>query len=110
MTDTPLRNLPAWTALGAHAKKIEATNLKQLFADDAKRGERFAVEDLGIYLDYSKNRIPHEALELLVQLAEQSGLKAKIDAMFSGQKINISENRAVLHVALRAPKGATIED
>src|ERR1700742_4096745 len=108
MSDTPLRNLPAWTALGAHAKKIEATHLKQLFADDAKRGERFAVEDLGIYLDYSKNRITDETLSLLVQLAEQSGLRAKIDAMFSGQKINISENRAVLHVALRAPRGATI--
>jgi glucose-6-phosphate isomerase len=108
MTDTPLRNLPAWTALGAHAKKIAATNLKQLFAEDARRGERFAVEDVGIYLDYSKNRITDETLKLLVQLAEQSGLRAKIDAMFSGQKINISENRAVLHVALRAPKGATI--
>src|SRR6185312_6849624 len=108
MTDTPLRNLPAWTALSAHAKKIETTNLKQLFAEDAKRGERFAIQDLGIYLDYSKNRITDETLSLLVQLAEQSGLRAKIDAMFSGQKINISENRAVLHVALRAPKGATI--
>src|SRR5579859_4866294 len=109
MSDTPLRNLPAWKALGAHHKAIENIHLSALFADDAKRGERFAVEDVGIYLDYSKNRITDETLKLLVELAEQSGLKAKIDAMFSGQKINISENRAVLHVALRAPKGATIE-
>src|ERR1700742_2782221 len=108
MSDTPLRNLPAWKALGAHHKAIENTTLAQLFADDAKRGERLAVQDVGIYLDYSKNRITDETLKLLVQLAEQSGLRAKIDAMFSGQKINISENRAVLHVALRAPKGATI--
>jgi glucose-6-phosphate isomerase len=108
MTDTPLRNLPAWAALGAHHKKIESTHLSQLFAEDAKRGERFAVEDVGIYLDYSKNRITDETLKLLIQLAEQSGLKAKIDAMFAGEKINITENRAVLHVALRAPKGASI--
>jgi glucose-6-phosphate isomerase len=108
MTDTPLRNLPAWTALGAHHKEIEGTHLSQLFAEDAKRGERLAVQDVGIYLDYSKNRITDETLKLLVELAEQSGLRAKIDAMFSGEKINISENRAVLHVALRAPKGATI--
>src|SRR6202012_5407136 len=108
MSDTPLRNLPAWKALGAHHKAIENTTLSQLFADDAKRGERLAVEDVGIYLDYSKNRITDEKLKLLVQLAEESGLRAKIDAIFAGQKINISENRAVLHVALRAPKGATI--
>ncbi len=108
MSDTPLRNLPAWKALGAHHKAIENTHLSQLFAGDAKRGERFAVEDVGIYLDYSKNRITDETLKLLVQLAEESGLRAKIDAMFAGQKINISENRAVLHVALRAPKDATI--
>jgi len=108
MSDTPLRNLPAWKALGAHHQAIEKTHLSQLFADDARRGERFAVEDVGIYLDYSKNRITDETLKLLVQLAEESGLRTKIDAMFAGQKINISENRAVLHVALRAPKGATI--
>jgi glucose-6-phosphate isomerase len=108
MSDTPLRDLPAWKALGAHKNSIENTTLAKLFADDPKRGERLAVQDLGIYLDYSKNRVTDETLKLLVQLAEQSGLKAKIDAMFSGQKINISENRAVLHVALRAPKGATI--
>jgi glucose-6-phosphate isomerase len=108
MSDTPLRNLPAWIALGAHHKAIENTHLSQLFADDAGRGERFAVEDVGIYLDYSKNRITDETLKLLVQLAEESGLRAKIDAMFAGEKINISEGRAVLHVALRAPKSAKI--
>src|SRR5471030_1957164 len=108
MSDTPLRNLPAWKALGAHHKAIENTDLSTLFADDAKRGERFAVEDVGIYLDYSKNRITDETLKLLIQVAEQSGLRAKIDAMFAGEKINISENRAVLHVALRAPKDAKI--
>jgi glucose-6-phosphate isomerase len=108
MSDTPLRNIPAWKALGAHHKAIENTHLSALFADDAKRGERFAVEDVGIYLDYSKNRITDETLKLLLQLAEQSGLRAKIDAMFAGEKINISENRAVLHVALRAPKDAKI--
>jgi len=108
MSDTPLRNLPAWKALGAHHKAIENTHLSQLFADDAKRGERFAVEDVGIYLDYSKNRITDETLKLLLELAEQSGLRAKIDAMFAGEKINISEGRAVLHVALRAPKSEKI--
>src|SRR5271170_1252107 len=108
MSDTPLRNLPAWKALGAHHKAIENTHLSQLFAADAKRGERLAVEDVGIYLDYSKNRVTDETLKLLIQLAEQSGLRAKIDAMFAGEKINISENRAVLHTALRAPRGATI--
>ena len=71
MTVTPLRNLPAWTALGAHHKKIENTHLSQLFTEDAKRGERFAVEDVGIYFDYSKNRITDETLKLLIQLAEQ---------------------------------------
>jgi glucose-6-phosphate isomerase len=108
MSDTPLRDLSAWKALGAHKTAIEGTTLAKLFAEDAGRGERLAVQAAGIYLDYSKNRVTDETLKLLVQLAEQSGLRAKIDAMFSGQKINISENRAVLHVALRAPKGATI--
>jgi glucose-6-phosphate isomerase len=109
MSDTPLRDLSAWKALGAHKTAIENTTLAKLFAEDAGRGERLTVQAAGIYLDYSKNRVTDETLKLLVQLAEQSGLKAKIEAMFSGQKINISENRAVLHVALRAPKGAVIE-
>src|SRR5271168_5543378 len=108
MSNTPLRNLPAWKALGTHHKAIENTHLSELFADDPKRGERFAVEDVRIYLDYSKNRITDETLKLLVELAEQSGLRAKIDAMFRGDKINITEGRAVLHVALRAPKGEKI--
>ena len=108
MTDTPLRNLPAWIALGEHHKKIESTHLSQLFAEDPTRGERYAIDDVGIYLDYSKHRVTDETLKLLVQLAEESGLKAKIDAMFAGEKINISEGRSVLHVALRAPKGAKL--
>jgi glucose-6-phosphate isomerase len=98
----------AWNALAAHYKKASKLHLRQLFADDPKRGERMAVEAAGLYLDYSKNRVDGETLKLLLQLAERSGLRAQIDAMFSGEKINITENRAVLHVALRAPKGASI--
>ena len=80
-------------------------HLRKLFADDPKRGERLTAEAVGLYLDYSKNRITDETLQLLLQLAEESGLRARIDAMFRGEKINITENRAVLHVALRAPRG-----
>ena len=108
MTDSALRALPAWKALAGHHREIKELQLVQLFADDAKRGERFAVEAAGIYLDYSKNRITDETLRLLLALAEQSGLRQHIEAMFRGDKINVSEKRAVLHVALRAPKGATI--
>jgi glucose-6-phosphate isomerase len=108
MTVAPLRKRPAWSALEQHQRKIAGTHLRQLFADDAKRGERLTAEAAGVYLDYSKNRITDETLGLLLQLAEQSGLREHIDAMFRGDKINVSENRAVLHVALRAPKGATI--
>jgi glucose-6-phosphate isomerase len=108
MTVAALRQRPAWTALEAHYKKIQGLQLRQLFAEDPKRGERFAVENVGIYLDYSKNRITDETLKLLLQLAEQSGLRQRIDAMFSGEKINVSEKRAVLHVALRAPRDASI--
>ena len=82
--------------------------LRHLFAEDSARGERFTAEARGIFLDYSKNRITNETLKLLIQLAEESGLKERIDAMFRGEKINITENRAVLHVALRAPKGESI--
>ena len=78
--------------------------MRQLFADDPKRGERFTVEAVGLFLDYSKNRITDETLKLLLQLAEESGLRERIDAMFRGEKINVTEKRAVLHVALRAPK------
>jgi len=100
--------LPAWKALSAHFQKIDRLHLRELFAQDPKRGERLTVEATGLYLDYSKNRITDETLALLLQLAEQSGLRARIDAMFGGEKINISEKRAVLHVALRAPKGQSI--
>ena len=100
--------LPAWKALSAHFQKIDRLHLRELFAQDPKRGERLTVEAAGLYLDYSKNRITDETLALLLQLAEQSGLRARIDAMFGGEKINISEKRAVLHVALRAPKGQSI--
>ena len=105
---TPLGERSAWKALGAHYQQIHDTTLRQLFADDPARGERFNLEAAGIFLDYSKNRITDETLKLLVQLAEESGLRARIDAMFTGEKINITENRAVLHVALRAPKGEKI--
>ena len=83
-------------------------HLRELFADDPERGERMTLEAAGIFLDYSKNRITDETLGLLLQLAEESGLGTRIDAMFRGEKINVTENRAVLHVALRAPKGASI--
>jgi len=98
----------SWKALEAHQKKIRETHLRTLFADDPKRGTRLTVEAAGIFLDYSKNRITDETLRLLTQLAEDCGLREKIDAMFRGEKINITENRAVLHTALRAPKGASI--
>src|SRR5256886_14095000 len=104
----PLSERPAWKALEAHYQQIQGKSLKQLFADDPARGERFTVETGGIFLDYSKNRITDETLKLLIQLAEESGLRARIDAMVRGEKINITENRAVLHVALRAPKSESI--
>src|SRR5262249_2087505 len=109
-TDTlPLVQRPTWAALQAHYKQVAPLHLRKLFADDPKRGERLTLEAAGIYLDYSKNRITDETLSLLVQLADQSGLRDHIDAMFSGQHINISENRAVLHTALRATRGVTIQ-
>jgi glucose-6-phosphate isomerase len=98
----------AWKALEAHYQKVRELHLRKLFADDPKRGERMAIEAVGIYLDYSKNRITDETLKLLLRLAEECGLRARIDAMFRGDKINITENRAVLHVALRAPQGESI--
>jgi glucose-6-phosphate isomerase len=105
---TPLTKRAAWKALETNCKKVRPLHLRTLFADDAKRGERMTAEALGIYLDYSKNRITDETIRLLVQLAQESGLREQIDAMFGGEKINITENRAVLHVALRAPKGTSI--
>jgi glucose-6-phosphate isomerase len=105
---TPLTKLAAWKALEDHFKKISKQHLRDLFANDPDRGTRLTAEAEGIYLDYSKHRITDETLKLLLQLAEESGLKARLDAMFSGEKINITEKRAVLHVALRAPKGEKI--
>ena len=99
---------PAWKALEAHHQKVRGLHLRELFATDPKRGARLSAEAVGITLDYSKNRITDETLGLLVQLAEESGLRARIDAMFRGEKINRTEDRAVLHVALRAPRGASI--
>jgi glucose-6-phosphate isomerase len=104
----PLAQRGAWKALATHCKKIKPLHLRKLFAGDSFRGERMTAEAAGLFLDYSKNRVSKETLRLLFKLAEESGLRAGIDAMFSGEKINITENRAVLHVALRAPKGGTI--
>ncbi|HZC24861.1 MAG TPA: glucose-6-phosphate isomerase [Candidatus Binatia bacterium] len=98
----------AWKALKAHYKTVADLQLRQLFADDPQRGQRMALEAVGLYLDYSKNRVTDQTLKLLVCLATESGLRSRIDAMFSGEKINITERRAVLHVALRAPKDETI--
>jgi glucose-6-phosphate isomerase len=99
----------AWTALESHYQKVQGLHLRELFAGDPRRGARLTVEGAGIFLDYSKNRVTDETLGLLLELAEESGLRARIDAMFSGEKINITEKRAVLHVALRAPKGESIK-
>jgi glucose-6-phosphate isomerase len=104
----PLTERQAWKALAAHYESVARLHLRKLFADDPKRGERMTAEAVGLYLDYSKNRITDETLKLLLQLASESGLRERIDAMFRGEKINVTENRAVLHVALRAPKGASI--
>ena len=105
---TPLTKRPAWKALAAHHKKIKALHLRELFADDPARGERLTAEGGGLFLDYAKNRVTDETMGLLVRLAEESGLRARIDAMFRGEKINVTEGRAVLHVALRAPRNASI--
>jgi len=105
----PLRTTPpAWKALADHHQQVRGLHLRQLFADDPTRGERMTLEAVGLYLDYSKNRITDDTLQLLLQLAQESGLRARIDAMFRGDKINITEDRAVLHVALRAPRGTSI--
>ena len=107
-TIAPLTERKAWKALQSHYSLVRDLHLRQLFADDPKRGERLTVDALGLFLDYSKNRVTDETLGLLLQLAEESGLRDRIDAMFRGDKINITENRAVLHVALRAPRGSSI--
>src|SRR5690242_17067841 len=103
------RGRPAvWPALEAHRRAMQSRDLRKLFAADPSRGERMTAEAAGVFLDYSKNRVDDETLSLLVELAEQCGLRARIDAMFRGEKINVTEDRAVLHVALRAPRGASI--
>ncbi len=104
----PLRNRPAFKALEEHCAKLRTLHLRQLFAEDPERSQRFSVRALGLYFDYSKNRITSETTRLLLELAEQSGLRRHIDAMFAGEKINVTEQRAVLHVALRAPKSEQI--
>jgi glucose-6-phosphate isomerase len=107
-TTSTLTASPAWQALAAHYTKMSDLHLRELFKEDARRGERLTVEAIGLFLDYSKNRITDETLKLLLQLAEQCGLRERIEAMFRGERINITENRAVLHVALRAPQTASI--
>ncbi len=108
ITTRPIAKRQAWKDLQTHYKKVKELHLRQLFADDLKRGERLTAEAVGLFLDYSKNRITDETLQLLFRLAEESGLRGRIDAMFRGDKINLTEKRAVLHVALRAPRDASI--
>ncbi len=107
-TIPPLTERKAWKALTAHHAQIQKLHLRELFAADAKRGQRLTAEAAGLFLDYSKNRVTDQTLKLLLELAEESGLRGKITAMFGGEKINVTENRAVLHTALRAPADATI--
>ncbi len=104
-----LTDQPAWKALEAHRRTVGEVHLRELFAGDPGRGERLTAEAAGVFLDYSKNRITDETVALLIQLAEARGLRPRIDAMFRGEPVNVSERRAVLHVALRAPRGAAIE-
>jgi glucose-6-phosphate isomerase len=104
----PLTKLKSWIALEAHARKIRDLHLKTLFSDDPQRGERMTAEAAGLFLDYSKNRVTDETIRLLIELAVESGLQQRIEAMFRGDKINITEKRAVLHVALRAPRDQSI--
>ena len=105
----PLTQRPAWKALQRHHHQIRDLHLRQIFADDPGRGKRLSAEAAGLHLDYAKHRITDETVRLLVELAESCGLEERIEAMFSGRKINVTEERAVLHVALRAPMGETIE-
>ncbi len=108
MTETPLRRRAAWQALEAHHGAIAGRHLRELFAEDPGRGERLVAEGAGIYLDYSKNRVTDETLRLLVQLAEECGVAERRDAMWRGEHVNVSEDRAVLHVALRMPRGTSL--
>src|SRR4051794_10890515 len=109
MPDAPaLTRRPEWAALERHHAEVSRAHLRDLFAEDPGRGKRLNAEAEGIYLDYSKHRVTDETIGLLVALAEVCGLRERIDAMFRGDRINVSENRSVLHVALRAPAGETI--
>ena len=103
----PLTQCPAWRALLAHRREIEELHLRELFAADPGRAERLSLDAVGLHLDYAKNLVTDETLRLLLELAESVGLRARIDAMFRGERINVTENRAVLHVALRAPRDAS---
>src|SRR6266404_4565821 len=105
---TSLKRLPAWKAIVQHGKEVGKLHLRELFANDSTRGEKLTAEGVGLFLDYSKNRVTETTLKLLLQLAEECDLRGRIDAMFRGEKINTTEKRAVLHTALRAPKNATI--
>src|ERR1044072_6279414 len=105
---SPAVKRQSWKALESHHQEISKRHLRELFAEDSQRGERMALEAVGLYFDYSKNRITDETLKLLFRLAQESGLPSRIEAMFSGEKINRTENRAVLHTALRAPRDASI--
>jgi glucose-6-phosphate isomerase len=104
----PLRDRPAWKALERHYEEVRGKHLREIFAADPARGERFVAEGAGLFLDFSKNRITDETVELLGALAEQSGVPDRIEAMFTGERINVSENRSVLHVALRMPRSASL--
>src|SRR6201995_1171680 len=108
MPATPLRERKAWQALERHYTEISGVHLRDLFAADPGRGERLTAEAAGVYLDYSKNRVTDETMALLIELAEESGVAQRRDAMFRGEHINVSENRAVLHTALRLPATATL--
>ncbi|MFO0799632.1 MAG: glucose-6-phosphate isomerase [Gemmataceae bacterium] len=108
MTAARLTRLPAWAALRAHHAAVQTTHLRELFAADPTRGERLTAEAAGVFLDYSKNRVTAETLNLLLQLADECQLRGRIEAMFTGEKINVTEGRAVLHTALRAPRGSSV--
>src|SRR5579859_3558904 len=105
---TPLRSRPSWRALEQHHAEVRDVHLRELFDDDPDRGERLTAHGAGLYLDYSKNRVTDETISLLLALAEESGLRQRTEAMFNGERINVSENRSVLHVALRMPRGDSL--
>ena len=107
-SNPPLRERRAWRALEQHHAAIGSVQLRQLFDEDPSRGERLVAEGAGLFLDYSKNRVTDETLQLLIGLAQESGLAERTEAMFTGERINVSENRSVLHVALRMPKGSSL--